>query len=167
MRLTPIGVIRTPFVIISDMPIQPSGAAGVGGTIELDPELAEGLQDLDGFSHIIVLYQFHQVKRRDLTVTPFLDPRPRGLFATRAPTRPNPIGLSVLKLIGIAGHRLAVENVDMLDGTPLLDIKPYVPAFDRPAEPVRSGWLAQSGERAITLRSDQRFGGSASKGTDP
>ncbi|MHB1398134.1 MAG: TrmO family methyltransferase domain-containing protein [Trichloromonadaceae bacterium] len=81
--------------------------------------------------------------------------------------RLTPIGLSVLKLIGIAGHRLAVENVDMLDGTPLLDIKPYVPAFDRPAEPVRSGWLAQRGERAINLRSDQRFGGSANQGTDP
>jgi tRNA (adenine37-N6)-methyltransferase len=156
MQLTPIGIIHTPFRQIDDMPVQPTGASGVTGQIELRPELVEGLKDLDGFSHIIVLYHFHQVSRVSLTVTPFLDPHPRGVFATRAPTRPNPIGLSVLTLKAIHGNILEVENVDMLDGTPLLDIKPYVPEFDQRTG-VRCGWLEQAGGRSVTARSDQRF----------
>ncbi len=156
MEVTAIGTIHTPFRQIADMPVQPSGARGVAGRIELLPELAEGLRDLDGFSHIIVLYQFHRVTRSCLTVTPFLDPRPRGVFATRAPTRPNPIGLSVLALRGIEGSTLLVEGVDMLDGTPLLDIKPYVPEFDRPTE-IRTGWLEEAAGQSLTTRSDGRF----------
>lgn len=156
MQLTPIGTIHTPFRQIADMPVQPSGAQGVAGRIELRPELAEGLKDLAGFSHIIVLYHFHQVSRVSLTVTPFLDPQPRGVFATRAPVRPNPIGLSVLTLKAIHGSTLEVENVDMLDGTPLLDIKPYVPEFDQRTE-VRLGWLQQAGGQSLTARSDRRF----------
>ncbi len=156
MQLNPIGTIYTPFQQIADMPVQPSGAQGVAGRIELRPELAEGLKDLDGFSHIIVLYHFHLVSRVSLTVTPFLDPQPRGVFATRAPTRPCPIGLSVLTLKGIHGHTLEVENVDMLDGTPLLDIKPYVPEFDQRTE-VRTGWLEKATGRSLTARSDKRF----------
>ncbi len=156
MQLTPIGTIHTPFSKIADMPVQPSGARGVAGRIELLPELAEGLKDLDGFSHIIVLYHFHQVTRANLTVTPFLDPEPRGVFATRAPTRPNPVGLSVLSLKRINGTSLEVENVDMLDGTPLLDIKPYVPEFDQRAD-VRTGWLEKARGRSLTARSDRRF----------
>ncbi len=156
MELTPIGIIHTPFQQIADMPVQPSGAQGIPGRIELRPELAEGLKDLDGFSHIIVLYHFHQVSRVSLTVTPFLDPHPRGVFATRALTRPNPIGLSVLALKVIHGSILELENVDMLDGTPLLDIKPYVPEFDLRTE-VRTGWLDKAKGRSLTARSDQRF----------
>jgi tRNA (adenine37-N6)-methyltransferase len=156
MQLTPIGTIHTPFRQIADMPVQPSGAKGVAGRIELRPELAEGLKDLEGFSHIIVLYHFHQVSRVSLMVTPFLDPQPRGVFATRAPVRPNPIGLSVLRLQAILGSTLEVENVDMLDGTPLLDIKPYVPEFDQGTE-VRTGWLEQAGGHSLTARSDRRF----------
>lgn len=156
MELTPIGIIHTPFRQLADMPVQPSGAAGVAGRIELRPELAAGLKDLDGFSHIIVLFHFHRASRIDLIVTPFLDSRPKGVFATRAPTRPNPIGLSVLTLKAIHGSTLEVENVDMLDGTPLLDIKPYVPEFDQRTG-VRCGWLEQARGRSVTARSDQRF----------
>jgi len=156
MQVTAIGIIHTPFRQVADMPVQPSGARGVAGRIELLPELAEGLRDLDGFSHIIVLYQFHRVTRSSLTVTPFLDPHPRGVFATRAPTRPNPIGLSVLTLQKIEGSTLLVEDVDMLDGTPLLDIKPYVPEFDRPKK-IRTGWLEKAAGHSLAARSDGRF----------
>lgn len=156
MQLTPIGTLHTPFKEIADMPVQPSGARGVAGRIELNPELAEGLRDLDGFSHIIVLYRFHKVTRVDLTVTPFLDPHPRGVFSTRAPTRPNPIGLSILAVKAVHGHIVEVEDVDMLDGTPLLDIKPYVPEFDQRSD-VRTGWLEKAGGRSVSARSDRRF----------
>ncbi len=156
MQLTPIGTIHTPFKQIADMPVQPSGARGVAGRIELLPELVEGLNDLEGFSHIIVLYHFHQNSRVSLSVTPFLDPEPRGVFATRAPTRPNPIGLSILALRKVDGSTLEVEDVDMLDGTPLLDIKPYVPEFDQ-RDGVRAGWLEQARGRSLTARSDKRF----------
>ena len=139
------------------MPVQPTGADGFAGRIELRADLVEGLRDLDGFSHIIVLYRFHRAAAPVLTVTPFLDPQPRGLFSTRAPCRPNPIGLSILKLTRIDGATLFVDNVDILDGTPLLDIKPYVPAFDRPSAPVRSGWLGKDEKQVTTIRSDDRF----------
>ena len=159
MQMKPIGTIYTPFKQLVDMPIQPVGGtkgAGIAGRIVLDPELVAGLKDLDGFSHIFVLYHFHRVTRSELTVTPFLDPQPRGIFATRAPTRPNPIGLSVLAVSGISGNTITVENVDILDGTPLLDIKPYVPAFDQPTG-VQTGWLQQASDHADSARSDHRF----------
>jgi tRNA-Thr(GGU) m(6)t(6)A37 methyltransferase TsaA len=156
ITMTPIGVIRSPFKDLVEMPIQPSGAQGVAGQIELKADLIDGLNDLQGFSHIFVLYQFHQVTRSSLSVTPFLDTEPHGVFATRAPTRPNPIGLSVLALKGISGNLLNVENVDILDGTPLLDIKPYVPAFDQPSQ-VRTGWLQKASEQLNCTRSDRRF----------
>lgn len=157
MQIEPIGIIHSPFKTIADMPIQPSGARGKIGRIELNPELTEGLADLDGFTHIIVLYHFHQVETISLTVTPFLDPEPHGVFATRAPTRPNHIGLSVLKLQKVEDTILQVENIDILDGTPLLDIKPYVPEFDQPAGNVRTGWLHNNPNGSHTARSDQRF----------
>jgi tRNA-Thr(GGU) m(6)t(6)A37 methyltransferase TsaA len=156
MQLTPIGTIQTPFRQLADMPIQPCGAQGVAGQIILRPELATGLRDLDGFSHLIAIYLFHQVVRSALTVTPFLDDQPRGVFATRAPTRPNPIGLSVLAIKAIDGNILQVEHVDMLDGTPLLDLKPYVPQFDQVTD-VRIGWLEEQIQQAKDKRSDQRF----------
>ncbi len=158
MTLEPIGTIHTQFKDIADMPVQPSGASGTPGHIELRPELAEGLKDLDGFSHLILLYHFHQVGGARLTVTPFLDPEPRGVFSTRAPTRPNPIGLSVVELIAIQGNRLEIRNIDVLDGTPLLDIKPYVPVFDRPEGEIRTGWLERAAARSTQIRSDRRFG---------
>ena len=107
------------------MPIQPSGAKGVAGTIEISPDFIEGLKDLDGFSHIILIYHFHLSKEYTLSVKPFMDDKLRGVFATRAPRRPNPIGISVVKLIKVEPRNLLyTENLDIIDGTPLLDIKP-------------------------------------------
>ena len=151
-----IGRIHTPFDTIAGMPIQPTGAAGIRGTVELCAAYAEGLKDLKGFSHIILLYHFHKSGQPKLIVEPFLDKTPRGVFATRAPSRPNAIGLSIVKLIEIKGRRLTVENIDVLDGTPLLDIKPYVPEFDHhPAD--RTGWLARAQGAVKNYKSDQRF----------
>jgi len=157
MQINPIGVIHSPYKQIANMPIQPSGARGQIGQIELDPELTEGLADLEGFSHLMVLYHFHQVTKVSLTVTPFLDAAPHGVFATRAPTRPNHIGLSILKLLRIEGNILTVENIDILDGSPLLDIKPYVPKFDLPEEEIQTGWLEESPDDLQATRSDKRF----------
>ena len=147
MQLNPIGVIRSPFKDIEGMPIQPKGAAGVRGTVEVFPEYEQCLKDLDGFSHIYLLYRFHLAKEWKPLVTPFMDSVKRGLFATRAPKRPNPIGLSVVALLTVDGSRLEIENVDVVDGTPLLDIKPYVPDFDNhPA--TRTGWLEEAGRKS-------------------
>lgn len=152
----PIGLIHSPFQDIVGMPIQPSGATNISGSIQLLPEFVPGLKDLAGFSHIILLYHFHQVDKAKLLTTPFLDSQPRGIFATRAPIRPNAIGLSIVKLSGIEQNILHVENIDILDGTPLLDIKPYVPEFDQvPAD--RTGWLEHQKGRVQTHRSDNRF----------
>lgn len=153
---TPIGTIRSPFPNVSGMPIQPTGARGVRGTIEISKEYSEGLCDLDGFSHIILIYDFHKCTSCQMTVTPFLDTNPHGIFATRAPCRPNPIGLSVVRLIGVQGRTLIIEDVDILDGTPLLDIKPYVPEFD--AFPYAScGWLETTAHGVGSFRSEERF----------
>jgi tRNA (adenine37-N6)-methyltransferase len=153
----PIGIIHSPFPSIENMPIQPVGAAGIRGEIELFPEFAPGLKDLDGFSHIILLCHLHRAAQPRLVVTPFLDSEPRGVFATRAPARPNAIGLSVVRLLSVEGSILQIENVDVLDGTPLLDIKPYAPAFDHFAVE-RVGWLASAKGDATDCRSDGRFG---------
>lgn len=124
--------------------------------MEVRPGLEEGLKDLEGFSHLILLYHFHRARDCKLVVTPFLDSRPRGVFSTRAPTRPNAIGLSVVRLVEMEGCRIHVENIDILDGTPLLDIKPYVPEFDEQVA-VRVGWMEGAGGRVRTQRSDERF----------
>ena len=151
-----IGIVHSPFKDIKGMPIQPSGASGVQGTVEIFPEYKEGLKDLSGFSHIILLYHFHEVRESRLTIMPFMDSQPRGVFSTRAPKRPNPIGLSIVKLVRIEGNILYIENVDILDGTPLLDIKPYVPEFDgHPAD--RVGWLEKARGKAHGKTSDDRF----------
>jgi tRNA-Thr(GGU) m(6)t(6)A37 methyltransferase TsaA len=153
----PIGVIHSPFQSIENMPIQSVGAAGIRGEVELFAEFAAGLKDLDGFSHIILLYHFHRAAEPRLIVTPFLDSEPRGVFATRAPSRPNAIGLSVVKLLSVEGNLLQIENVDILDGTPLLDIKPYAPEIDH-HEVQRTGWLASARGKVQDKRSDGRFG---------
>jgi tRNA (adenine37-N6)-methyltransferase len=152
----PIGIIHSPFNTLSSMPIQPAGAKGVNGTIEIFPQYLEGLKDLEGFSHIIMLYHFHQSEGFKLSVVPFLDTIARGIFSTRAPKRPNAIGLSVIKLQSIQDNMLHIENVDVLDGTPLLDIKPYVTAFDVQTE-VKMGWLEQTSKAVKDKRSDERF----------
>ena len=156
LSFPPIGIIHTPFTNLRGMPIQPGGAADAPGTVELLPEFRPGLQDLEGFSHLILLYHLHRSQGFDLLVTPFLDTQPRGLFATRAPRRPNPIGLSVVRLHQVADGLLQVTGVDMLNGTPLLDIKPYVPAFDAPTT-VSIGWLEQVAHQVAETRADGRF----------
>ena len=136
--MRPIGVIHSPFTDKKQTPIQPTRSQAVGQVV-VYPEFAEGLQDIEGFSHIILLYAFHQSEGYSLRVKPFLDDQLRGLFATRHPCRPNPIGISIVRLLARRGHVLEVEGVDMLDGTPLLDIKPYVPDFDVKQD-TRVGW---------------------------
>lgn len=152
----PIGIIHTPFTEPDGMPIQPASAAGVAGRVEVFAQYRDGLRDLDGFSHIILLYHFHRSRGFTLRVVPFLDTRPRGVFATRAPRRPNSVGLSVVRLLRVEDGVLHVENVDILDGTPLIDIKPYVPEFDGQAG-ARTGWLAEARGGAAQHKSDRRF----------
>lgn len=119
-------------------------------------EFAAALKDLDGFSHIFLSYHFHLVTRVRLSVVPFLDDEPRGVLATRVPTRPNPIGLSVVRLLEVEGVVLFIEDVDIVNSTPLLDIKPYVPEFDH-FSPERLGWLITARAKAKEKRSDDRF----------
>jgi tRNA-Thr(GGU) m(6)t(6)A37 methyltransferase TsaA len=152
----PIGIVHSSFTDLEDMPIQPTGETCAPGTAELLPQFAEGLKDLEGFTHVILIYHLHEVRRTDLTVRPFLGSEPRGVFATRAPTRPNPIGLSIVKLVRVEANRLHLGNVDILDGTPLLDIKPYVPDFDQPAG-ARAGWLEAERGKVRSAKSDSRF----------
>ncbi len=157
IRYKPIGIIRSPFKDIKGMPIQPTGAKGIKGTIEIEPDYVNGLKDLEGFSHIILIYHFHLTKGYSLQVRPFIDNSLHGVFSTRAPARPNPIGISVVRLIRIEGCILHIEDVDIADDTPLLDIKPYVPEFDaRKVE--RIGWLSKKADRAREVRADERFG---------
>ncbi|MGD0399411.1 MAG: tRNA (N6-threonylcarbamoyladenosine(37)-N6)-methyltransferase TrmO [Syntrophobacteraceae bacterium] len=152
----PIGVVRSPFKTLEGTPIQPIGAKGVRGQIELFNDFIGGVKDLDGFSHIIIIYHFHLSKGFDLEVKPFLDSEYRGVFATRAPKRPNPIGISVVKLVRVEGRCLTIEDVDVLDGTLLLDIKPYVPQFDS-KEMCEIGWLSGRVQDAEKSRADDRF----------
>ena len=152
----PIGVIHSPFSTLEGMPIQPSAAKGVRGSVVLNEAYVEGLADLDGFSHIYLLYHFHRSTSFRLKVVPFLDHEERGLFATRAPSRPNPIGLSVVRLNRVESNRLEIENVDILDGTPLLDIKPYV-AEMAAVDDYRIGWLTGRKEEMRSRKSDRRF----------
>jgi tRNA-Thr(GGU) m(6)t(6)A37 methyltransferase TsaA len=156
IEFAPIGIIHSPFTELEGMPIQPAGAAGVKGTVEVFKDYRPGLKDLDGFSHIILLYHFHRSRGFNLHIVPFMDSKPRGLFATRAPKRPNPIGLSIVCLDKIEDGMLHIQNVDILDGTPLLDIKPYVPEFDAQRK-VRTGWLEKAKETVSNLTSDDRF----------
>lgn len=156
IEMRPIGVIHSPFTELEGMPIQPTGAIGVKGAVEVFDEYQGGLKDLDGFSHIILIYLFHKSVSYSLEVVPFMDTAPRGLFSTRAPRRPNPIGLSIIRLDRIENNILHVQDVDVLDGTPLLDIKPYVPKFDSREETL-IGWLEHSKDTVQTRKSDDRF----------
>jgi len=152
-----IGVIHSPFKDVHGMPIQAAGAQGIEGTVEIEPTYQPGLKDLDGFSHVILIYHFHGSRGYELEVKPFMDDHPRGIFATRAPKRPNPIGMSVVRLTRVAGCTLCIQDVDILDETPLLDIKPFVPEFDvREAE--RIGWLSKKAGTVHEVKADKRFG---------
>lgn len=156
IQYTPIGVIRSPFKQVEGMPIQPAGAKGIAGSVEIYEMFAEGLKDLEGFSHIILIYHLHRSRGFNLHVKPFLDDQLRGVFATRAPRRPNAIGISIVRLLQVDRNILKIEDVDILDGTPLLDIKPYVPTFDE-REAVRTGWLSSRADVVAGVRSDGRF----------
>ena len=151
---TPIGIIHTPFNKPEGTPIQPTAARNIEGTIEIYQEYHKGLLDLDGFSHIILLYQFHLMKVFSLKVKPYLDIIQHGVFATRAPARPNPIGMSIVNLVKIEKEILFIKGVDIIDGPPLLDIKPYIKEFDSYPE-AKCGWY-DNREINSTL-SDNRF----------
>ncbi len=138
------------------MPIQAVGALGIAGSIDLFTEFEDGLKDLDGFSHLFLLYHFHLTRKSRLRVTPFLDSVSRGVFSTRSPNHPNPIGLSIVRLKEIKDNQIAIEDVDVVDGTPLLDIKPYVPDFDH-RDGAAIGWMAGATHGAKAKRSDNRF----------
>lgn len=152
----PIGVVYSPLKEPKGAPIQPSGGKGLCAQVVLEKEFEQGLRDLEGFSHIVLLYHFHLSKGYALELIPFLDDRPRGVFATRAPRRPNPIGLSVVRLVGIEGSVLYIKDVDILDGTPILDIKPYVREFE-PSDDIRLGWLEGKVTAVTQVQADERF----------
>lgn len=156
ITFSPIGMIHTPFESLEGMPIQPSEASDVEGTVVLEPEYEQGLTDIEGFSHIILLFWLHKSKGYSLMVKPFLDDQKRGLFSTRAPRRPNPVGLSIVRLLNRKGAVLTVKGIDILNNTPLIDIKPYVPKFDI-KQATRSGWLEKNQLKAVDTRSDDRF----------
>jgi tRNA-Thr(GGU) m(6)t(6)A37 methyltransferase TsaA len=156
LKIRPIGIIHSPFTRPKGTPIQSVAGRGVRATVEVYPEYAEGLQDLEGFSHLILLYYCHQAKPYSLTVLPFMDSVPHGVFATRAPSRPNPIGLSVVHLVSREKNILTIEEVDILDRTPLLDIKPYISDADL-RQNTRKGWLENKVQRMQTTKDDSRF----------
>ena len=154
MNLTPIGIIHSPHQRAEGTPVQAALATGFQGTVEVFPEYAAGLLDLDGFERIWLVYFFDRAKPAELVVTPYLDTTPHGVFATRAPCRPNPIGLSAVRLLGVVGSVLQVDGLDILDKTPLLDIKPYIPAFDA-FEARRIGWGPNA--KGGSVVADNRF----------
>jgi tRNA-Thr(GGU) m(6)t(6)A37 methyltransferase TsaA len=152
----PIGIIRSPWPTPAGAPIQAASAAGAEGALEVHAAFAGGLADLDGFSHAIVLWHMHLVRGHELNVVPFLDDRPHGIFATRSPKRPHPIGLSIYRVLRVEERRVVVAGVDAVDGSPLLDVKPYVPAFDAPPAD-RIGWFAGRLANVGSARADGRF----------
>lgn len=153
LELTPIGVVHSPHRQAQGTPIQPRWAEGSEGTVELFPQFAPGLRDLDGFERIWLFCWFDRARETKLEVVPYLDTQTRGVFATRAPSRPNPIGLSCVRLLAVEGMRLRVAELDILDGTPLLDIKPYLPDCDV-FDVKHVGWFADAcGKRTA----DDRF----------
>lgn len=153
----PIGIVHSPHQQVAHMPIQPLAAENFQGQIEVFDEYVAGLKDLEGFSHITLIYRFHKVNGFALQVVPFMDVEERGIFATRSPKRPNQIGLSTVRILGIHGHLIDIDQVDILDGTPVLDIKPFYPRYDN-RENVKIGWLEKNKDLPIEqLKSDHRF----------
>jgi tRNA-Thr(GGU) m(6)t(6)A37 methyltransferase TsaA len=156
IQYRPIGVIHTPYKRPEGTPIQPPTSKGVESDVEVFENYTEGLIDLEGFSHIYLIYHFHLSRKFSLKVKPFLDDKSHGLFATRAPSRPNAIGLSIVELIGTQKNILRVKNIDVIDGTPLLDIKPYVPGFDI-RKVHRIGWMEKKIKNLDETQDDGRF----------
>jgi len=152
----PIGIIHSPFKTQEGTPIQAVGGIGIDAVAEIFPEYAEGLEDIEGFSHLILLYHFHRSKAFSLKVKPFLDDALHGLFATRAPARPNPVGISVVRLLRADHGNLYIRDIDILDGTPLLDIKPYIPEFDV-RNAYKTGWFETCAKKTGQTQDDGRF----------
>ncbi len=159
ITLKQIATIRSPFCDLVNMPVQPKGAKNVFATIEFKKEYQDGLKDLDGFSHVYLIYYFHKVKEPKLSVIPFNDKTntPRGVFSTRTPMHPNSIGLSVVELVKVEENIVTIKGVDIVDGTPLLDIKPYIENFDKIEGTPRSGWMKSNKDEVSEKRSDERF----------
>ena len=156
IKYKPIGVIHSPFKEATGTPIQPTDGKGIRGTVEIFPEFAKGLKDVDGFSHLILIYHFHLSGETSLEIKPYMDNQAHGIFAMRGPSRPNPIGISVVRLVKVEKRILHIQDVDIVDGTPLLDIKPYVPEFDiREVEKI--GWLEEKMHKLPTSKDDGRF----------
>jgi tRNA (adenine37-N6)-methyltransferase len=153
-NVVPIGLIHTPFNSATGTPIQGAASNGTEGVVELQPAFIAGLRDLVEFERLWLIYVLDRACEVQLVVHPYMDTEERGVFATRSPARPNHIGLSAVRLLGIEQNRLLIADVDMLDGTPLLDIKPYVPAFDS-FKHARAGWYA--GKSAADVVADERF----------
>lgn len=158
-ELEEIATIRSPYCDLVNMPVQPNGAKEVYATIAFKEKYKEGLKDLDGFSHVYLIYYFHKIKEPELSVIPFNDKThtPRGVFATRTPMHPNSLGLSVVELVKVEENIVTIKGVDILDDTPLLDIKPYIENFDKVEGEVRSGWMRSSKEEVTRKKSDERF----------
>lgn len=156
IEFNPIGIIHTPFTNKSGMPIQPPGAIGTKGKVEVFPEFTDGLKDLEGFSHIFLVFYFHKSTDFKLQVSPFLEDEVHGVFAIRAPNRPNPIGISIVRLEKIENNILYIDNPDILDGTPLLDIKPYIADFDSYPSSI-AGWQDKHKGKVSNKKSDKRF----------
>ena len=154
-----IATIESPFCDLVNMPVQPKGAKEHCATIVFKPEYKKGLKDLDGFSHVYLIYYFHKVKEPKLSVVPFNDKTntPRGVFSTRTPMHPNSLGLSIVELVKVKGNRVTIRGVDILDGTPLIDIKPYIENFDKVEGDVKFGWMNSTKEEVSNKRSDDRF----------
>lgn len=156
MRIQEIGTVHSPFKEPKGVPIQPTAAKDIKGSIEIKDEFKNGLCDLDGFSYIIVLFNFHLSTGYKMKVIPFLDDTPRGLFSTRAPNRPSSIGLSIVRLDKIEGSTLHITGVDIVDGTPVLDIKPYIPKLN-PDGDIKIGWLKKASHKFDTKTADDRM----------
>jgi tRNA-Thr(GGU) m(6)t(6)A37 methyltransferase TsaA len=156
VRYKPIGIVHSPFKKPQNVPIQSVAAKGIKGGIEVAREYIEGLKDLEGFSHIILIYHCHLSSHYSLTVKPYLDENLHGVFSTRAPSRPNPIGVSIVRLTKIEDNIIHIQDLDIIDGTPLLDIKPYVPKFDQ-RNATRIGWLKDNIKNLSAIRDDNRF----------
>jgi len=152
----PIGIIYSPYKEPRGIPIQPTAAKDIEGIIEIFPEYTEGLKDIQGFSHIILIYHLHLSKEFSLKVKPYMDDNMRGVFATRSPSRPNPIGISIVRLNKVDNNILYIRNIDIVNGTPLLDIKPYVPEFDI-WKVERIGWLDKKINKLSKVKDDGRF----------
>lgn len=156
MKFKAIGIIHSPYKTVENMPVQTSASKNVEAEIEIFDQYKEGLSDLDGFSHIYVIFFLNMVGEPKLKVIPFLDTVERGIFATRSPARPNAVGLSLAELVSVKGNRIIIRGVDMLDGSPVIDIKPYVPDFEI-CDNVKKGWFEGKTHKVKGILSDERF----------